>query len=232
MSPHVAAIIPAAGSGQRLAADDEASSAQLPIKALRELAGETLLRHAIRCLEHVVDEIVVAAPAALVGRITADLEPLATPVRVVEGGSSRQQSVGLALDQVSAMADFVLVHDAARPLVPSDVADRVVAALTAGAFAVVPAVGLSDSLRQVGTDGVSAPLDRHGVLAVQTPQGFRAETLRAAHQHAPHQEATDDASLVELLGESVTVVEGDIRGFKITRAIDLVFAESLAEPQR
>ena len=96
----------------------------------------------------------------------------------------------------------------------------------------VPAIAVSDSLRQVAASGVNTPLDRHGVRAVQTPQGFRAETLRAAHEQLPHREATDDASLVELLGESITLVEGDIRGFKVTRAIDLMMAESLVERQR
>jgi 2-C-methyl-D-erythritol 4-phosphate cytidylyltransferase len=229
VKPQIAAIIPAAGSGLRLAADDGATG---PPKALRRLAGETLLRHAVHCIEHVADEIVVAAPSELVAQITAELAPIRKPVRVVVGGSTRQESVRRALGQVKGTAAFVLVHDAARPMVPPDVVDRVLAALTAGAVAVVPAVPVSDSLRQVGEEGASTALDRHRVRAVQTPQGFRAATLRAAHEQAPDEQATDDASLVERLGEPVTLVEGDLRGFKITRAIDLVVAESLARRQR
>ena len=225
----VAAVVPAAGSGVRLAADD-AAGGPAPPKALRLLAGVSLVRRAVSVLEPHVDSIVVVAPAEELGRLRAELCGVAVPIEVVQGGATRQESVRLGLGAVPRDADVVLVHDAARPLVPSSVVSRVVDAVTAGAAAVVPCVAVTDSLR-VEDAGGTRPIDRGAVRAVQTPQGFQAAVLRQAHAAAGSGDfpggATDDASLVERAGTPVHVVAGDRLAFKITSSVDLLLAEEL-----
>jgi 2-C-methyl-D-erythritol 4-phosphate cytidylyltransferase len=218
----VAAIVPAAGSGSRLAATPNDSG---PPKPLRRLGRDTLLRHAVRSVERHADQIVVPAPAEWIDEIRASLADVPLVVDVVEGGPTRQRSVELALAAVERATPYVLVHDAARPLTPSAVTERVVAALRAGAQAVVPAVDVVDTLRQVTTDNTSRTMDRSSMRAVQTPQGFATEVLRQAHIRAGHDQATDDASLAELLGVDVVIVEGDVLAFKVTTALDLRLAE-------
>jgi 2-C-methyl-D-erythritol 4-phosphate cytidylyltransferase len=125
-------------------------------------------------------------------------------------------------------AAYVLVHDAARPLVPPEVVDRVIAALRGGAQGVVPALPLADTVKRVGPDGsVAETLDRGALRAVQTPQGFPLAVLRAALAGDPAG-ATDCASMVERLGRPVVCVEGDERAFKITTPADLDRAAQLA----
>ncbi len=134
---------------------------------------------------------------------------------VVAGGASRSDSVRAGLAAVPDDAEVVLVHDAARPLAPAEVWRRVIDAVVAGGDAVVPAVPVTDTLREVG----GGTVDRSRFVAVQTPQGFRAEALRAAH--AAGGDATDDAALVEAAGGMVRVVDGDPAAAKITGAHDL-----------
>lgn len=230
MSPFVAAIVPAAGSGLRLAVDDapagELIEPALP-KALRPLAGISLLRRSVLVLQPYVAHVVVVAPAGWTSRAGAELAGLEVPALVVEGGGTRQESVRRGLGEVPPHADVVLVHDAARPLVPLQVVARVVEAVAAGAPAVVPCVPVADSLRMSDADGSTRALDRAGVLAVQTPQGFAAATLRRAHAAADASDATDDAGLVERLGVPVRTVTGDRLAFKITSSVDLLLAEQL-----
>ena len=223
----MAAIVPAAGAGTRLARGDQAPG---PPKALRLLAGEPLLRHAVRSLEHAADHVVVPAPADQHEAVQAALVDVAVPVTVVTGGPTRQESVRRALAALPEDVDLVLVHDAARPLTPPAVTDRVVAALRAGAQVVVPAVEVVDTLREV-SDASSRTLDRAAIRAVQTPQGFRADVLRRAHEAADHDLATDDASMAERLGVAVDLVEGDLRALKVTRAADLLIAEAMLSDQ-
>ncbi len=148
-----------------------------------------------------------------------DAEPGADAV--VSGGVTRSASVRAGLAAVPADADIILVHDAARPVPVPEVWGRVLAAVRAGADAVVPCVPVTDTLRVVG--GSTAA--REQFLAVQTPQGFRAAALRAAHQGAP--EGSDDASLVEAAGGRVVVVDGNPANIKITTPTDLLLAEVL-----
>jgi 2-C-methyl-D-erythritol 4-phosphate cytidylyltransferase len=221
--PHtVAAIIPAGGEGTRLvSATDEPS---VP-KALRSLAGRTLLQRSIDVLAPYVDEIVVAAPADAAATMRFHVPGVRAVV--VPGGQTRQESVRNALDSLTEPIEWVLVHDAARPLVPADVVRRVLDALRAGARCVVPAVSPHDSLRWVGADGGNAPLDRSQARLVQTPQGFTFEALLRGHRSSLSDLATDDATLVEATGEVVTLVEGHPLAFKITRPMDLVLADAL-----
>jgi 2-C-methyl-D-erythritol 4-phosphate cytidylyltransferase len=218
----VAAVIPAGGEGSRLGV--RAGEPPVP-KALRLLAGRSLVQRGIDVLAAYVDEIVVAVPAPAAE--TLRVEAPDVRLRIVAGGATRQESVRNALAALSDQVTQVLVHDAARALMPADVVRRVLAALAAGATCVVPAIPVADSLRVVSADGSNAAADRAGVRLVQTPQGFALDALRRAHGAANTDRASDDASLVEAVGEPVTLVAGDPRGFKITYPFDLMLAESL-----
>ena len=225
MSEVFAAIIPAAGLGTRLSAGADSQAEVTAPKALRRLAGRTMLQRSVDVLAEHLDEIVIAVPPAVVSEIHIH-EP-GMRITVVAGGQTRQQSVRLALDAVSDAATHVLVHDAARALVPGDVVRRVLAALHAGATCVVPVIAASDSLRAVTPSGSNAPVDRSAIRLVQTPQGFDIRALRRGHAAAATDLATDDATLVEALGEPVTLVDGDPLAFKITRPLDLLLAEAV-----
>ena len=144
-------------------------------------------------------------------------------VFVVAGGVLRSDSVRCGLSRVPDDAEIVLVHDGARPLATDAVFERVIQAVRAGADAAVPVVDVTDTIRwrRGGT------ADRSELAAVQTPQGFRADALRAAH--AGGADATDDATLVEAAGVTVVTVDGDSRNLKITSPHDLVTAEALLD---
>lgn len=228
MTLRFAAVIPAAGVGLRL---EEQAATSVP-KALRLLGGRSLLAHSLATLSPVVDEAVVAAPADRLDLVRAEVATCPVPVKVVAGGHTRQASVRLALEAVAPSVEFVLVHDAARPLAPVEIAARVISALRSGAAAVVPAVPVADSLRQVGADGLSVPVDRSRLRAVQTPQGFRKDILVEAHRRATQVDATDDACLVECTGVVVTLVAGSELAFKVTTPVDLELAEMLLRSRR
>jgi 2-C-methyl-D-erythritol 4-phosphate cytidylyltransferase len=215
------AIVPAAGSGERLAAG-------VP-KAFFQLDGLTLVERAVNGLleSGVVDRVVVAVPADRTDRAKLILGRDAT---VVAGGANRGDSVGRALAAVvdAEEPDFVLVHDAARALTPPELVVRVVEALRAGHQAVVPALPLSDTIKAVDANGaVLGTPERAGLRAVQTPQGFATELLLRAYQQAGTADFTDDASLVEHVGGQVQVVDGDPLAFKITTRLDLLLAQAI-----
>lgn len=212
----VAAILVAAGSGQRL-------GAELP-KAFVAVGGRSLLEHAAaRFSGHpAVDSVVVVAPADRLAEAAA-----LTGAQVVPGGATRQDSVAAGLAAVD--AELVLVHDVARPFVPAAVIDAVVAALRDGADAVVPVVPIHDTVRRVDAAGrLAGVVDRTSLVAVQTPQGFRRSVLAAAHAAAAVPVATDDAGLVEANGGKVLAVPGADEAFKITTAADLARADGFA----
>ena len=220
----VAAVVPAAGSGERLAAG-------VP-KAFYQLEGQSLVERAVEGLldSGVVDSVVVAVPDGLTDEAKLILGNKAT---VVAGGAGRTESVGLALSALAAAAgseapEYVLVHDAARALTPPGLIVRVVDALRAGHVAVVPALPLSDTIKAVDANGVvlGTP-ERAGLRAVQTPQGFATDLLLRAYQRAGSADFTDDASLVENVGGQVQVVDGDPLAFKITTRLDLLLAQAI-----
>ncbi|SKL54729.1 Putative 2-C-methyl-D-erythritol 4-phosphate cytidylyltransferase [Mycobacteroides abscessus subsp. bolletii] len=170
-----------------------------------------------------VDEVVVVVGAEQLKKAAALLGPAAT---LVPGGAERTDSVRAGLAAVNA-ADWILVHDAARPLTPPDMIARIVAELKGGRRAVIPAIAVADTIKSVNAAGdVSGTPDRAGLRAVQTPQGFAADLLRRAYA-AAGDVATDDAALVEQMGESVHVVDGDRLAFKITTALDMTLAEAI-----
>ncbi|WP_025736785.1 2-C-methyl-D-erythritol 4-phosphate cytidylyltransferase [Mycobacterium genavense] len=215
----VVAVVPAAGSGQRLRAG-------IP-KAFCELDGRTLLEWAVAGLlkSGVVNRVVAAVPA---DRIDQGEQVLDNQAIVVAGGAGRTESVNLALSALPGEPDFVLVHDAARALTPPQLIVRVVDALRAGHAAVVPALPLHDTIKAVDANGVvlGTP-ERAGLRAVQTPQGFATDLLLRAYQRAAGAAFTDDASLVEHVGGQVQVVDGDPLAFKITTQLDLLLAQAI-----
>ena len=215
----VAAILVAAGDGQRL-------GASVP-KAFCLVAGRTLLEHAAeRFAAHPgVRDLVIVAPVALLESATS-LVPAGV---VLAGGRTRQDSVDRGLAALGEDVDAVLIHDVARPFVPAAVIDRVLAALAGGAEAVVPAVAVTDTVKRVdASEAVTETLDRAALRAVQTPQGFLRSVLVRAHLASDGSGVTDDAALVEALGVRVVVVAGADESFKITRPWDLVLAEVVA----
>jgi 2-C-methyl-D-erythritol 4-phosphate cytidylyltransferase len=218
----VVAIVPAAGSGERLGAG-------VP-KALVLLAGEPILAHAVRALvaERRVGLVVLAAPEGLedVMAEVAAGHSGGVPVVAVTGGATRAESVSAALAVVPDEFGVALVHDAARCLVPVEVVSAVVDAVLAGAEAVVPGAPVVDTIRAITPDGGSRTIDRSALRAVQTPQGFSTVVLRRAHATGDPA-ATDDAGMVEALGLHVAMVPGHPRAFKVTTAQDLLLAEAI-----
>lgn len=223
----VVAIVVAAGSGSRL-------GAEVP-KALVTVAGVPLLARAVAQLAAGgVDEVVVVAPVEGREAFTEALASAPIPVTWADGGTERQHSVGNGLavlpetSELDADAQVILVHDAARAFVPADVVARVIAAVRAGADAVVPVVPVSDSIRELVEEG-STVVDRARLRAVQTPQGFRRAVIEEAHTALAEMGTvvTDDAAAAEFIGSTVTLVEGSRDAFKVTEPLDLVLAEAI-----
>ena len=187
------------------------------------LAGRSVLDRALDCVAGRASVIVVASDS-MVAAVAAAFGHRVSAV--VAGGSTRSASVRAGLKAVPSSADVVLVHDAARPFCPSDVVDRVVSAVRAGADAVVPAMAVTDTIKVVDGSAVVSTLDRSSLVAVQTPQGFRAAALRCAH--ASGGDATDDATLVEGLGGRVEWVAGSPLNRKLTTGHDLEWFETEA----
>ncbi|MFI2348686.1 2-C-methyl-D-erythritol 4-phosphate cytidylyltransferase [Streptomyces sp. NPDC019443] len=233
-----AAVIPAAGRGVRLGPGAP--------KALRTLNGTPMLIHAVRAMaaSRAVSLVVVVAPPEGAPEVKNLLDEHALPQRtdylVVPGGDTRQESVRLGLDELPDNISVVLVHDAARPLVPVDTVDAVIEAVRDGAPAVVPALPLADTVKEVepGEKGAPEPVvatpPRARLRSVQTPQGFDRDTLVRAHETVAlnGEGATDDAGMVEQLGEPVVVVPGHEEAFKVTRPLDLVLAEAVLARRR
>lgn len=191
-------------------------------KQFADLGGVSVLQRSVDAAGTASDGVVIVVPGDAVGS-TEIVAPSGRVVQVVAGGSSRAESVRAGLAVVPDDAAVVLVHDAARPLATPHLFSAVVAAVRDGADAVVPGVALADTIRR-RTGGV---VDRDELLAVQTPQGFPAARLRAAH--ASGDEATDDATLVERTGGAVTVVPGEAANRKITDPVDLVTAAAMLD---
>ena len=151
---------------------------------------------------------------------------------VVDGGATRWESVKNGLAAVPADAGYVSVHDGARPLVDSAMVCRVIEALVAtDADGAIPVVQTNDSLRRVSGDGASQIVDRKGIVAVQTPQIFRAASLRRAYELPWSESFTDDASVVEAAGGRIALAEGNPCNIKVTRPADLVLASALLKEE-
>jgi 2-C-methyl-D-erythritol 4-phosphate cytidylyltransferase / 2-C-methyl-D-erythritol 2,4-cyclodiphosphate synthase len=221
---HVTAIIAAAGEGRRL-------GAPLP-KQLLDIGGRSILEHSVAAFTSHgrVNDVIVVLPPALAAEPPEWLAAaMRSPsVRVVAGGDRRQDSVANAFDRVASTSDVVLVHDAARPFVTTDLISRAIdGALEHGAA--IAALPVSDTVKQVAPGGASpvitATIPRETIFLAQTPQAFRHEVLRAAiGVGRSGVEATDEAMLAERAGHPVHVVAGEASNVKITTAGDLEVA--------
>jgi 2-C-methyl-D-erythritol 4-phosphate cytidylyltransferase len=218
------AVLAAAGRGERLGSDRP--------KAFARLGGRPLLAESLERLEASawVDQIVIAAPPDWEEPCILVAEEIGAGKvgSVVTGGAARSESVRLALEEVPEDAAVVLVHDAARPLLPDAVIERVLAPLSEGWDGAVPALPVPDTVKRVEQDQVIETLARAELVAAQTPQAFVAPALRGALE-GDLSAASDCSSLVEARGGRVKVVEGDRRLLKVTDADDLALVESWLE---
>ena len=213
------AIIPAAGSGDRL-------GQSIP-KSLVVINGKTLIQRAVESILPHVDEVIIAAPKDFELEISG-LFSDNKKIKVISGGEVRSKSVAAALSQVNQNADYILVHDAARCFATQAQTMRVIDALLAGDHAVVPGIEVVDTIKVIDANNFAESTPSRSTLrAVQTPQGFSARILHRAHQSG--NDATDDAALVEALGIAVRVVPGESNAHKITTPADLEWAKRLAE---
>ncbi len=221
-----ALLIPAAGRGERLGESTP--------KALVQINGRPLIWWAVSAFSNddKLAEIVIAASADTESEIAESLKGhlLQSNFQVVRGGATRQDSVGNALSAVSSNVNYVLVHDAARPLVKRFVIDNVLDALIEN-VAAVPGVAVTDTIKRVEPNQmVRETLLRDELYAVQTPQGVRATEFRKAHDLARSADVqcTDDVALIEFfqLG-TVKLVPGDPNNLKVTHPHELPRAEAL-----
>ena len=221
------AIIAAAGEGSRFGGP----------KAFATVGRIPLVAHSLIAAAGVkeIDSVVLVLPESELSSADAMLatsQP-SIPVEKIAGGSSRQASVRAGLEIVPPEIERVVVHDAARPLVTPKLFEAVLAALDEAAGAIV-AVPATDTLKETDGGRVVRTLARDDVWRAQTPQAFRTAVLRAAHEDAAAKgfEATDDALLLERIGETVAVVPGDERNIKITTPGDLAVAEAMLAARR
>ncbi len=218
MIKKTAAIIAGAGSGHRLGAD-------LP-KALVKLIDKTLVEHAVNSLAPVAQLIVVTAPAGFENQFKSIL---GDQVKVITGGVLRSDSIRVALAEIGNEYEYVLVHDAARAIASTQLATNVINELANGEQAVIPALDVVDTIKEIDANGyVRNTPERANLRAVQTPQGFVKSVL--AHAHASAEDATDDAALVEAIGVKVKVIAGEERALKITTKSDLARAVEILLP--
>jgi 2-C-methyl-D-erythritol 4-phosphate cytidylyltransferase len=222
MTETLGAIIVAAGSGERMRGVD---------KLFTEVAGRSLLAHTIAPFQEcaaVLSIVVVLSPQNLKrGRDVVQQFGLSKVEQLVHGGARRQDSVRSGLEAL-APCDYVAVHDGGRPLATPALIERGLAAARETGAA-VPGIRIPDTVKEAGEeDLVTRTVDRSRLWAVQTPQVFRRELLERAHREISS-DVTDDAAMVEALGEAVRVFEGDRRNLKVTVAEDIELVRALLE---
>ncbi len=217
------AVIVAAGSASRMGGID---------KVMAPLQGEPMIRRTARAFQEseLIREIVIVTRPDLIDPITELCKDYPKVNAVISGGKTRQASVELGLKALSGKVKVAAIHDGARPLVTAAVIERAVrAGSTYGAA--IPAVSVKDTTKEVAGGVVKATPDRSRLQAVQTPQVFDLDLLKAALKKAYDDEVTvtDDSGAVERLGMKVKVVEGDERNMKVTTPLDLKIAEVYLE---
>lgn len=217
-----AALIPAAGAGRRMGGAH---------KPMLELRGEPLLLHTLRPFLQTagIEQVIVALPADVAANPPGWLTGLDPRIQVVAGGAERGDSVHAALVATDRAIDVVLVHDAARPLVTTDLIARAMGAAAQGR-SVIAAVPPTDTIQQIDAHGaIVATPNRASLRAAQTPQAFPRAVLLDAYERAAADgvRATDDAALVARCGIRVDVIEGDVENIKVTTPGDLAHAEAL-----
>ena len=221
--PFCTTVVVAAGQSRRMGKD----------KLLLPLGEGTVLEHTLRAVDasERTDEIILVTREDLMLPFAELCKQigLKKPVKIIKGGDVRTKSVLAGALETDPRTELIAVHDAARPLITPELIDAVVeSAELTGASA--PAIPVTDTVKVADESGiVRATPDRATLFAVQTPQVFRAEILRAALQSAVTCGAnvTDDCAAVERLGKQVQLVSGDSENIKITRPIDIAVAEAI-----
>ncbi len=218
--PRIAILIVSAGKGDRFGGG-------LP-KQYRPLLGQPVLRRTIAAFTGLPDTTIQAVIGAGHGPDYDEAAAgFALPAPVI-GGATRQESVKNGLEALAAdPPEFVLIHDAARPLVTRELTQRVIGALEAGADAAVPMVAAADTLRRQNADGSWDIVPRDGVWRAQTPQGFRFSAILKAHRDHAEESVTDDMALAELAGLSIIRTQGEETNMKITTQDDMAHAARL-----
>jgi 2-C-methyl-D-erythritol 4-phosphate cytidylyltransferase / 2-C-methyl-D-erythritol 2,4-cyclodiphosphate synthase len=214
-------ILLGAGAGRRLGAAEP--------KALLSIGGRPMLgiAAAAAAASPLVGGLVVTFPPGWEGRARACVEDLGVPVDLVEGGDSRQASVGAALAKVPGQVGIVAVHDAARPFASPELFARVIQAVADGADGAVPVLAVTDTVLRVRGETVEGTEPRDELALGQTPQAFRRSVLREARAKADVAGAsfTDDASMLRWAGFDVRAIPGDPANVKITTIADLAHAD-------
>lgn len=222
--PLCTAIVPAAGTSRRMGGEN---------KLFADLAGVPVLMRTLRAIDQteLVDEIVVAAQEELLLEV-ADLcscAGLRKPVRVVKGGATRTESVLAAALEANPKSELLAVHDGARPLVIPAEFDEIIR-FACQTYAAAPAVPVTDTIKVADETGlITDTPDRNTLYAVQTPQVFQANVLKAALQNVLKngEGVTDDCAAVEKLGKQVYLTDGNPENMKITTPVDLIVAEAI-----
>ena len=219
----VQAIIPAAGSGSRMAGKKS--------KLLLTLADKPLIVHTLQAFEDcdIIESVILVVPRDLAETYKTIVEEcgLKKVKEFIAGGKSRCESISNALSYLGPDADLVVVHDGARPVVSVDLIKRAVQKCK-NEKAVVAAVRVKPTIKQVHRDDglVERTLKRDDLYEIQTPQVFKKSILLEAYEQAASLDATDDASLVEQIGFPVKIIEGEYRNIKVTTEEDLLVAET------
>jgi 2-C-methyl-D-erythritol 4-phosphate cytidylyltransferase/2-C-methyl-D-erythritol 2,4-cyclodiphosphate synthase len=218
----VAVVLLAAGKGERL-------GAKAP-KAFVELAGKSLLEHSVfRALAtENLKQLIIAVPESHLTQtleFEKQLSSQGVDIRVVVGGATRQQSVSECLAVLAGGVDIVLVHDSARSLASTELFNRVAQAVFENQIGVIPALHVADTIKRYKGDVIQETIERSDLVRAQTPQGFPASVLVAAHVGAT-QEFTDDAALIQSIGGTVMMIEGEEQAMKITTAEDFERAQT------
>lgn len=221
----VVAVIVAGGSGTRMGGDVR--------KQYLELGGIPLMGHALKAFDGAlcIDSLILVVPESDMAVVSDTILPqcfVSKPLCLVKGGLTRQASVANGLARVPEGASHVVVHDAVRPFVePAQICAVVDAAVETGAATLT--LDVVDTLREVTPDGMTRPVNRDRIVAIQTPQAFSLPVLQKAHENALHLQVTgtDDAGLVSLLKQPVAFVPGKRTNLKVTTPEDLLLAEAL-----
>jgi 2-C-methyl-D-erythritol 4-phosphate cytidylyltransferase/2-C-methyl-D-erythritol 2,4-cyclodiphosphate synthase len=218
----VAVVLLAAGKGERL-------GAKAP-KAFVELAGKSLLEHSVfRALAtENLKQLIIAVPESHLDQtleFEKQLSNQGVDIRVVVGGATRQQSVSESLAVLAGGIDIVLVHDSARSLASTELFNRVAQAVFDNQIGVIPALHVADTIKKYKGDVIQETIERSDLVRAQTPQGFPASVLVAAHVGAT-EEFTDDAALIQSIGGTVMMIPGEEQALKITTAEDFERAQT------
>lgn len=219
------AIILGGGSGQRMGAKCN--------KVLLPIAGKSMIVRSVETFVPLVEQVVVVSREEDMPAMASELAQNGLDVPMVSGGATRQESVWRGLQALSGQCDGVLVHDGARCLVTADVIQRCMASVEECGTGVA-AVPVTDTIKTVSDANIALDTpNRASLRAVQTPQGFKVDLLRRAHEQAQRDGflGTDDASLVERLGVPVQLTEGSRRNIKLTTPEDLLMAEAFFAEQ-